>query len=320
MGLIDIIVAVLLDFAIGDPYWFPHPVIYIGKLISYLEEKGRKYFKSDKALKILGGLIVITIAITSCGIPLLILFIIKHNFWIYHIVNILLLWTTLAAKSLKIEGKRVYCDLKNEDIVEARKKLSYIVGRETKELTREEIIRADIETIMENTADGVIAPLFYAMIGGAPFAMMYKGINTMDSMLGYMNDKYIHLGFFPAKVDDIFNFIPARISGILICLSAPMINGSILRSFKIMLRDRKNHKSPNCAYPEGAAAGAIGIQIGGSNVYFGKVVYKPTIGDRIKDLHYEFINHSIKLMYSSEILMVLIYAMIVIIYYCSRLR
>jgi adenosylcobinamide-phosphate synthase len=311
MGLIDIIVAVLLDFSIGDPYWFPHPVIYIGKLISYLEEKGRKYFKSSKGLKILGGLIVLSIITVSFGIPFLILWIVRDSFWIYHILNIFILWTTLAAKSLKIEGKRVYYALKNENIQEARKKLSYIVGRDTRELTKEEIIRADIETIMENTADGIIAPLFYGMIGGAPLAMMYKGVNTMDSMLGYMNDKYIHLGFFPAKVDDVFNFIPARISGVLICLSAPVVDGSIIRSFKIMLRDRKNHKSPNCAYPEAAAAGAMGIQIGGTNVYFGKVVYKPTIGDKVKDLHYELINHSVKLMYASEILMVMIYALIV---------
>lgn len=312
MGLIDIIVAVLLDFAIGDPHWFPHPVIYIGKLISCLEEKGRKHFKSNNGLKILGGLIVLTIIIISFGIPLLILWMAKDKFWIYHILNIIILWTTLAAKSLKVEGKRVYYALKHEDIQDARKKLSYIVGRDTNELTKEDIIRADIETIMENTADGIIAPLFYAMIGGAPLAMMYKGVNTMDSMLGYMNDKYINLGFFPAKVDDIFNFIPARISGALICLSAPIVNGSIIRSFKIMIRDRKNHKSPNCAYPEGAAAGAMDIQIGGTNVYFGEIVYKPTIGDKIKSLHYEFINNSIKLMYTSEMLMVLIYAFIVI--------
>lgn len=314
MGLINIIVAVLLDFAIGDPYWFPHPVIYIGKLISYLEEKGRKYFKSNKGLKFLGGLIVLTISITSFGIPFLILWMVKDKFWIYHILNIILLWTTLAAKSLKIEGKRVYYALKNKDIQEAREKLSYIVGRDTKNLTAEEIIRADIETIMENTADGIIAPLFYAMIGGVPLAMMYKGINTMDSMLGYMNDKYIHLGFFPAKVDDVFNFIPARISGALICLSAPIVKGNIIRSFKVMLRDRKNHKSPNCAYPEGAGAGVMGIQLGGTNVYFGKAVYKPTIGDKIKDLHYEFINDSVKLMYTSEMLMVIIYVLIITSY------
>lgn len=310
MNFIDILLAVIIDWIVGDPYWLPHPVIYIGKLISSLDKRGRKICKSNKGLKAFGGLIVIIVASISFIIPFSILYLARNNLWFYHILNIVILWTTLAAKCLKDEAIKVYNSLKNRDIEDARLKLSYIVGRDTKELTESEIIRADVETVAENASDGIIAPLFYGIIGGAPLAMMYKGINTMDSMLGYMNEKYLYIGFFPAKVDDVFNLIPARLSGILMCLTAPVVKGSVLESFKIMIRDRKNHKSPNCAYPEAAAAGAMGIQIGGTNVYFGEVVYKPTIGDKNKELNYVHIFDSIKLMYASEILLILLYGII----------
>ena len=217
-----------------------------------------------------------------------------------------MIWTTIAARGLHKEGKKVYDSLVKNDIDDARVKLSYIVGRDTKSLSEYEIVRADVETIAENTADGVIAPILYAILGGAPLAMMYKGINTMDSMLGYMNEKYKYIGFFPAKTDDVFNFMPARITGFLICISAPLVRGNISESIKVMIRDRKNHKSPNCAYPEGAAAGAMRVQLGGTNVYFGEKMYKPTIGNKIKDLGKEHIMDTIKLMYGSMFYLVII--------------
>ncbi|PRR78284.1 cobalamin biosynthesis protein [Clostridium liquoris] len=313
MNFIDILLAVIIDWIMGDPYWFPHPVIYIGKLIGFLDKKGRKICKNNKGLKAFGGLIVIIVASISFIIPFSMLYLAKNNFWVYNILNIIILWTTLSAKCLKNEAIKVYYALKNKNIEDARIKLSYIVGRDTKKLTEGEIVRADVETVAENASDGVIAPLFYGIIGGAPLAMMYKGINTMDSMLGYMNEKYLYIGFFPAKTDDVFNYIPARISGILMCLTAPVVKGNILQSFRIMIRDRKNHKSPNCAYPEAATAGAMGVQIGGTNVYFGQVVYKPTIGDKNKELNFVHIFHSIKLMYASETLLVLVYGIITII-------
>lgn len=187
------------------------------------------------------------------------------------------------------------------------------MGRDTKSLSKDEIVRADVETIAENTADGVIAPILYAILGGAPLAMMYKGINTMDSMLGYMNEKYKHIGFFPAKTDDVFNFIPARITGFLICLSAPLVGGNIKESIKVMIRDRKNHKSPNCAYPEGAAAGAMGVQLGGTNIYFGEKIYKPTIGNKLKELDEEHIIATIKLMYGAMFYLLILFAICVYI-------
>ena len=307
MNFIDIILAVILDLVIGDPKWFPHPIIYIGKLISFLEKLARKYFKNSASLKIAGGLIVIIVCFATFILPYQILKLTLAMQWTYHIFNILIIWTTIAARCLSIEGKKAYYALKRNDIEDARVKISYIVGRDTSKLTEKEIIRADVETIAENTSDGVIAPLIFALLLGAPFAMLYKGVNTMDSMLGYMNEKYRDIGFFPAKVDDIFNFIPARITGLLICISAPIVHGNIFKSFKIMIRDRKNHKSPNCGYPEAAAAGAMRIQIGGTNIYFGEKVVKPTIGDDICTLDLEKINESIKLMYASEIVLLLLY-------------
>ncbi|WAG60319.1 adenosylcobinamide-phosphate synthase CbiB [Clostridium estertheticum] len=299
MNIMDLIVAILLDLLIGDPYWFKHPVIYIGKLISVLDKLGRKLCNTHKQIKIFGGVIVVIVAFSSFLVPFIILKISKEFFWVYNILNIILLWTTIATKCLHMEGIKVYDALVKNDIDDARIKLSYIVGRDTKDLSLDEIVRADVETIAENTADGVIAPILYAILGGAPLAMMYKGINTMDSMLGYMNEKYKYIGFFPAKTDDVFNYVPARLTGFLICLAAPIVRGNILDSMKVMIRDRKNHKSPNCAYPEGAVAGAMRVQLGGTNVYFGEKMYKPTIGNRIKDLGREHIVDTIKLMYGS---------------------
>src|SRR5699024_5785730 len=159
--------------------------------------------------------------------------------------------------------------------------LSYIVGRETRDLSEEEIIKATIETVSENTSDGVIAPLIYIVLLGAPGGLAYKMVNTMDSMLGYMNDKYVDLGFFPAKIDDVFNYLPARLTGLLMCMGS-ICSFDVKNGLRIMIRDRKNHKSPNAIYPEGAIAGLLNIQLGGSNTYHGKIVEKPTIGDDIR--------------------------------------
>lgn len=319
---IDILIAMIIDWIIGDPYGFPHPVIYIGKLISKLHKKAKKVCRTHKELKCFGGFIVIVVATITFLVPFLILYITRNITILHHALNIFILWTTLACKCLGKEGKKIYTELKKNDLEEARVKLSYIVGRETKSLSEHEVIRADVETIAENTADGVIAPMFYAMIFG-PFgaagAMMYKGINTMDSMLGYLTEEFKDIGFFPAKVDDVFNFIPARVTGVFISLSAPFVKGNIINSVKIMIRDRKNHKSPNCAYAEGAAAGAMGVQLGGTNTYFGEVIYKPTIGDKVKELSKEHIVECIRLMYCSEIMFYLFYFFVILIWRVTRI-
>lgn len=302
LNLLSIGIAIVVDFIIGDPYGFPHPVIYMGKFISTLEKYFRKISKDDKELKKYGGFIFLILILTTYMITFAIVSMFSFNKILYILVNSFLLYTTVAAKCLKVESEKVYKALEDEDINKARLMLSYIVGRDTTTLEESEIVRAAVETVAENASDGVIAPLFYGIIGGAPLAMVYKAINTMDSMLGYLTEKYKYIGYFPAKLDDIANFIPARITGIVMCISSPIVEGNIIRAFRVMIRDRKNHKSPNCAYPEGAAAGAMDIRLGGTNIYFGEVIEKPTIGDNIKPINRIHIKECNKLMIVSEIL------------------
>lgn len=305
--MIDLIAAVLIDFLIGDPQCFPHPVKVMGKIISFEENTARKLFK-EKQLKSAGLLIVAVNIILGFSVPFFILCLLKPYKILYHAVNIYFIYTCVAARCLHNEGIKIYKALFNS-IEDGRYKLSFIVGRETKNLSEPEIIRADVETIAENTSDGVIAPLFYIMLFGAPFGFVYKFVNTMDSMLGYKNEKYINLGFFPAKTDDLFNFIPARLTGLLMCLSG-LLGFDMKSGLRVMIRDRKNHKSPNCAYPEGAAAGLLGVQLGGDNVYFGQVVKKPKIGDKERELIREDIKKTIEIMYRSEILLIIIWSCI----------
>lgn len=302
INLFCLLLAILIDFILGDPSWLPHPIIYIGKLISKVEKFFRRRYENER-LKLPGLFMVIIVAGTAYLLPFVILMLCKSYIYLYIVVNTLILWTTLAAKCLHQAGMEVYYPLKEKNLGEARIKLSYIVGRDTSSLKEEEIIRGDVETIAENTSDGIIAPMVYGLLGGAPLAMLYKGINTMDSMVGYLNEKFRYIGFFPAKIDDVFNFIPARITGILMCLCAFTVKGSIINSFKIMIRDRKNHKSPNCAYPEAATAGALNIQLGGTNTYFGEVIVKPTMGDGKVPLSEDHIKKAVVLMYGSEVLL-----------------
>jgi len=303
--MIDFFAALLIDFFIGDPQRFPHPVRLMGNIIAFQEKAARKVSKSNTMLKICGALIVFINLAISFLIPWAILNILKNYGAIYHIVNTYFLYTCVAGGCLKREGMRIYSSL-SEGIEEARYKLSFIVGRDTRNLDEKEIIRATVETVAENTSDGVIAPMIFAIIGGAPLAFVYKMVNTMDSMLGYLNEKYRYIGFFPAKTDDVFNYLPSRITGILMC-AASVFRFNVLNGFKIMIRDRKNHKSPNCAYPEGAVAGLLEIQLGGDNVYFGEVMKKPKIGDKIKELKRDDIKRTIEIMYRSEIFLALIY-------------
>lgn len=299
---IDVIIAIIVDLILGDPYWLPHPVIFIGKLIKAIENKARAIAKNDKELKLFGGIMVIIVALVCFLLPAALLFITWKIKPLFHVVNVIILWTTIAARCLRNESMKVYSALEKEDISLARKFTSYIVGRETENLDEKQLMRAAVETVAENASDGVIAPLIYSFIGGAPLAMMYKGINTMDSMVGYINKKYKQIGFFPAKTDDVFNFIPARITGFIMCLAAPFFKVSILNSMRIMLRDRKNHKSPNCAYPEAATAAILKVQLGGNNIYFGEVVEKPTIGDKLRELRKEDIVYANKIMFAAEFL------------------
>lgn len=303
----SILIASILDFIIGDPYSFPHPIKLMGNIISF-EDKFFRMIAKDKNLKIMGLFIVIINISLGFFVPYLLLRSIKNIQWLYHIINVYLIYTCIAARCLHFEAFKVLDALK-ESLEQGRKRVSYIVGRDTTKLSEVEIIKATIETVAENTSDGVIAPLLYIMILGAPGGLMYKFVNTMDSMLGYMNEKYIDLGYFPAKVDDVFNYIPARVTGILMNLSS-IFRFNMKNGFKIMIRDRKNHKSPNAIYPEAAVAGLLQIQLGGNSIYHGKLVEKPSIGDKVFDITKSHIKSTVEIMYRSEILLLIIYLLL----------
>lgn len=305
----DLLVAFILDCIFGDPYNFPHPVKLIGRYINFF--KSNVICKDSHRLKICGMILTFTtVSFTFLSTYILLYFVKSINIYLFHILNSILLWTTIAPKCLSQECYRVYRYLKANDLEKARIQISYLVSRDTQNLNSTQISRAAIETVFENTSDGVIAPLFFALLGGAPLAMAYKAVNTLDSMVGYHNQKYEHFGYFSAKTDDIFNFIPARISGILIVLSSAIAGCNWRNSFKIFMRDRLNHTSPNSAHPEAAGAGALEIQLGGATSYFGKIHDKPSIGDMKFEIVPEHIVKSVKLMYISAIIFISIYVLI----------
>ncbi len=295
--------AFVLDLLLGDPRSYPHPVIYMGKLISFLENLVRKIAKTPLSLKT-GGVVltlitVATVYIISFGVLALAKAI---HVYLFYLLNLALMWNCLAAKSLRQHGLNVFDALDKGDMTQARINLSYIVGRDTHELSAEEVAKATVETVAENTSDGIIAPLFYMFIGGAPLALAYKAINTMDSMIGYKNEKYLHLGWASAKLDDLANYIPARITGFFLVLAALILKLNYRGSFKILLRDRRNHTSPNCGYPEAAVAGALDVQLGGTHTYFGQIVYKPTLGDNIRPVESYDIRRGVEMMYLTSVL------------------
>lgn len=308
--IIVMIIAYVMDLIIGDPYSFPHPVRFIGNFIKFIEGKIRNIFKSKKGLKIGGFLLWIITVGTTALLTKLILEVFSINNILYVIVSSAILYTTLSTKCLANEASKIYEVLKSGDIEKSRKQLSYIVGRDTTTLNENEIIRATVETVAENTVDGIISPMMYGFIGGPVFAMAYKAINTLDSMVGYKNEKYEDIGFASAKIDDIANFIPARITPFFMMIASFILGFNSKKSIKIAIRDRKNHKSPNCAYAEGAVAGALEVQLGGTNMYFGEKVYKPTIGDKDRELEIEDIIRTNKIMYMTSFIALVIFSTI----------
>ncbi|WP_315523249.1 adenosylcobinamide-phosphate synthase CbiB [Fusobacterium massiliense] len=294
-------IAYIIDLILGDPRWLYHPVIIIGKLISFLEKILYK-FKN----KIFTGAIL---NILTLGITFFVSLLLAR---LGYIIEIIFIWTTLATKSLANEGKKVYNILKSGDIEKAKKELSYLVSRDTNTLSLDKIIMSVVETIAENTVDGFASPAFYAFIGSffsisifgkdvslaLPFAMTYKAINTLDSMVGYKNERYIDFGKVSARVDDVANFIPARLTGLIFIPLASFILGyNFKNSLKIFFRDRNKHSSPNSGQSESAYAGALGIQFGGKISYFGKDYEKPTIGDKTKEFEYEDIKKAVNILY-----------------------
>lgn len=307
-----ILVAYLLDLVLGDPYSFPHPVKLMGRIIRAEEKLARRIARSKKDLRILGFIIVLVNIGLGFLLPYLLLRALAPYSLTQDIVSIYLIYTCLAAKSLDFEATMVKKAL-GQGLKEARIRVGYIVGRETERLNQEEIIKATIETVAENTADGIIVPLFYIFLLGPPGGLMYKFINTMDSTLGYTNEKYIDIGRYPALTDDLFNYLPARLTAGFMLLSS-LGKYNVKRGFSILQRDRRNHKSPNSGYPESTVAGLLGIELGGDNYYQGVLVEKPSIGDKTRDVEVEDIDRTINIMYRTEALFLLSYIIFIIVF------
>ena len=294
----------VLDAIFGDPAWLPHPVVYMGKAISVLEKGLRARLPKTPEGELWGGRILAfclpvgTLALTSIVCmgaaalhPLLGLAV--QMFWCGQ---------ALAAKGLVQESMNVYRELTKPDLPAARIAVSRIVGRDTEALTAKGVTKAAVETVAENASDGVIAPLFYMLLGGAPLALTYKAINTMDSMVGYKNTQYLYFGRAAAKLDDVANYLPSRIAALLWVAAAALTGNDARSAWRIWRRDRRNHASPNSAQTESACAGALNVQLAGPAYYFGEYYPKPTIGDSVRPIEPEDIRRADRMMYAESLL------------------
>ena len=294
----------VLDCLFGDPAWLPHPVVFMGKAISRLEALLRPRLPKTPKGEVLGG------AIVAFCLPVGTLLFTGAVCWgaarLHPLLGLAvqMFWCgqALAARGLAQESTNVYRELIKPDLPAARKAVSRIVGRDTAALTAEGVTKAAVETVAENASDGVIAPLLYMLIGGAPLALTYKAINTMDSMLGYKNEKYLYFGRVPAKLDDVANYIPSRLAGLLWVAAAALTGNSARGAWKIWRRDRRRHASPNSAQTESACAGALGVQLAGPAYYFGQYYPKLTIGDALRPIEPEDILRANRMMYAESLL------------------
>jgi adenosylcobinamide-phosphate synthase len=310
-----LIVAVIIDLIIGDPNFYPHPVIIIGKIINYLEKNFRKLVTTKRGERIAGLILVILIiSLTYITSKAIIYYSYRVNYYLGLMVNIWLLSTTIAIKGLVQAGFAVYQGLLAGNLELARKQLGWIVGRDTNNLAEGEVVRGTIETLAENTSDGIIAPIFYGMLGGFPLAMTYKAVNTLDSMLGYKNQRYRYFGWAAARLDDLANWIPARITACLYILIALIKGKDWKNAIRIILRDARKHPSPNAGYPEAAIAGSLNIRLGGVNYYQGEESFRAYLGDARKEFDQEQIQETISLMYWNVGMFLVIYYLIQIFY------
>ena len=307
-SLFALLIGFGIDLLVGDPHSIPHPVVGIGKLISFLEKGLRRMFpKTDGGEIAAGGVLWVLVAVICTALPAGILFLCHRiSPWLRLTVESLMCWQILATKSLKDESMKVYMALESGDLEESRHAVSMIVGRDTARLDDAGVTRAAVETVAENTSDGVVAPMLFLALGGAPLGFLYKAVNTMDSMLGYVEPPYKNIGLIPAKMDDAANFLPSRLSALLMLAAGFLLGLDGKNGWRIFRRDRRNHASPNSAQTESVCAGLLGVQLAGDAWYHGVLHKKKYIGDAAREITHRDIILTCRLLYMTAFLMLLL--------------
>lgn len=306
----ELAVACVLDAAVGDPHWFPHPVRLMGFLVNWCDRRVHQFLLSPAKQRMAGVLLAVALPAGAYAAGALLIWFGSSIGPLWgSVVTVLLAWTTLAARDLIDHVLSVQQALQSVSLTEARGAVAKIVGRDTEEMAESDIVRATVETIAESTADGIMAPLFYLVLGGAPLALAYKAVSTLDSMIGHLDDRYRWFGWASARLDDVASFLPARITGLLLVLSAGIVSRSwstTQRAWQILLRDGGQHPSPNSGRPEAAMAGALGVQLGGINRYDGLPIERPCLGDPDQPLTQAHIGRALTLMLWTSLLGVLL--------------
>lgn len=303
-SLLAVVIGFGIDLILGDPHGFPHPVVLIGKLISALEKVLRRIFsKTTGGEKAAGALLWLLVVTVSTLIPGLLLWLCHRiSLWLCLAVESVMCWQILATKSLRDESMKVFDALETGDLAKSRYAVSMIVGRDTAELDDGAVTRAAVETVAENTSDGIVAPLVFLAIGGAPLGFFYKAVNTMDSMLGYIEPPYKNIGMVPAKMDDVMNYLPARLAALLMLLAGWILRLDVRNGWKIFRRDRYNHASPNSAQTESVCAGLLGLRLAGDAWYHGVLHKKKFIGDELRLIEHQDIPRACRLLYVTAFL------------------
>ena len=319
--MIAFVCGFVLDLVFGDPHALPHPIRLIGTLIAGLEKKLLKLQMRDEKKEFYKGILLVVLILFSTGAVAALVLVVAY--WLHPVAGIVIesvmTYQILATKCLKDESMKVYQCLNEQGLEAGRVAVSMIVGRDTNVLDETGVVKAAVETVAENTSDGVTAPMLYTALGGPVLGFVYKAVNTMDSMVGYKNDKYLYFGRAAAKLDDVVNFIPARISAYLM-IAAAYIRGKAFdgkQAYRIYKRDRRNHASPNSAQTESVCAGALGIQLAGDASYFGKVVKKPYIGDAHRAVEREDIVRVNRLMYVTAVISEVLCLVIMFVLNCA---
>lgn len=307
--LIALLIGFFIDLLLGDPHSIPHPVVWIGKLISAVEKLVRRLFpKTVRGENIAGGVLWVIVVLVSTAVPALLLYAVYRLHPAAGLVlESIMCWQILATRSLRDESMKVYAALKKGVPEEYRRAVSMIVGRDTAELDDLAVTRAAVETVAENASDGVIAPMLFLALGGAPLGFFYKAANTMDSMLGYIEMPYKNIGLVPAKMDDVLNYIPARLSALLMLAAGALLGMDAKNGWRIWRRDRRNHASPNSAQTESVCAGLLGVRLAGDAYYHGELHKKPYIGDALREIEYEDIPRAGRLLYATAALSLVLF-------------